>query len=176
MAFRHEHRLVGVLEDASGEHDDEVVLRLSIEEMALGVSEGFLRLKTKEGSGDDIHEESLLRAVTGTCVANENTGLDEATLLRIRVFADLWHRGYFVAFGSKFGADFLIYQGDPDSHHSIAMIMVKEWTASFGSVDIVSHCRMAKMVKKQITWASVHEGGVKYITLDHSLLVARQAN
>jgi tRNA splicing endonuclease len=27
------------------------------------------------------------------------------------VFRDLWERGYIVTFGSKFGADFLIYKG-----------------------------------------------------------------
>jgi tRNA splicing endonuclease len=35
-------------------------------------------------------------------------------LLRVRVFADLWKRGHFVAFGSKFGVDFLVYEGTAD--------------------------------------------------------------
>ena len=32
---------------------------------------------------------------------------------RTAAFADLWHKGFYITEGEKFGADFLAYPGDP---------------------------------------------------------------
>uniref|UniRef100_K3WV19 tRNA-intron lyase n=1 Tax=Globisporangium ultimum (strain ATCC 200006 / CBS 805.95 / DAOM BR144) TaxID=431595 RepID=K3WV19_GLOUD len=98
--------------------------------------------------------------------------------IRLRVFRDLWEKGYFVAFGSKFSADFLIYEDDPSRTHATALVIVKEYGAAFACVDIVSHCRVAKMVKKQVFFASQHPDkdidDVVYIAVNHALLATRQ--
>lgn len=97
--------------------------------------------------------------------------------LRLRVFRDLWEKGYFVAFGSKFSADFLIYEDVPSRSHATALVIVKEYDVPFDSLDIVSHCRVAKMVKKQVFFASQHteqRDEVVYIAVNHALLAARQ--
>lgn len=96
--------------------------------------------------------------------------------LRLRVFHDLWTRGYFVSFGSKFSADFLIYDDAPSRAHATALVIVKAHDAPFDAVDIVSHCRVAKMVRKQVFFASQQprDSVITYIAINHALLAARQ--
>lgn len=100
--------------------------------------------------------------------------------LRLRVFRDLWTRGYFVAFGSKFSADFLIYEDVPLRAHATALVVVKQYDAPFDCVDVVSHCRVAKMVRKQVFFASQQlqqqqrDNAIVYISINHALLAARQ--
>ena len=36
----------------------------------------------------------------------------------VRVFRDLWERGWAITLGTKFGADYLVYPGDPMAHHA----------------------------------------------------------
>ena len=37
---------------------------------------------------------------------------------RYRVFCDLHEKGFFLTSACKFGADFLVYEGDPMVHHA----------------------------------------------------------
>ncbi|UIZ29627.1 hypothetical protein KXD40_002957 [Peronospora effusa] len=154
-------------------------LRLALEEMAVGVAKGFLRLEAAVNCADslaicDKEGQALVKQMTQE-LAGDITPLRRH--IRLRVYRDLWERGYVVTFGSKFGADFLIY---------------KDYEEEFARVDIVSFCRVAKMVKKQFLFASVQaiEGNesndeqkdgnkvamksVVYISLTHALLVSRQ--
>ena len=41
-------------------------------------------------------------------------------------FFDLWRRGFFLTDGSKFGADFLAYPGDPIRYHAQNIIICLE--------------------------------------------------
>lgn len=115
------------------------------------------------------------------------------------MFCDLWTRGYFVAFGSKFSSELLIYEAAPAQSHATALVLVRAFDAPFHTVDIVSHCRVAKMVRKQVFVASCEpaarasssqrednddgddcssnrasEDAVVYIAINHALLAARQ--
>ncbi|CAH0729738.1 unnamed protein product, partial [Brenthis ino] len=38
---------------------------------------------------------------------------------RYAVFKDLWEKGHYITSGSKFGADYLVYPGDPVKFHAI---------------------------------------------------------
>lgn len=76
-------RIYGVEEGAG--------VRLALEELSVGVDNGFLQLDGQLG-------EAIINATP-------------QRRARLRVFRDLWERGYVVTFGSKFGADFLIYKG-----------------------------------------------------------------
>lgn len=84
---------------------------------------------------------------------------------------------------------------NPKHAHAVALVVVKEYEEQFSRVDIVSFCRVAKMVKKQLIFACVRANGerksdgeqkddnkdsgaaadsVVYISLTHALLVSRQ--
>jgi tRNA splicing endonuclease len=63
---------------------------------------------------------------------------------------------------------------DPSSCHSFAMVVVKDYRSPFATVDIVSHCRVAKMVKKQLVVASQQNAQIMYLSLDHAVLAAAQ--
>lgn len=74
----------------------------------------------------------------------------------------------------------------------MALVVVKDYEEEFARVDLVSFCRVAKMVKKKLLFACVRTNGedkkgdekkdgsgseaqsVVYISLTHALLVSRQ--
>ncbi|KAI9913953.1 hypothetical protein PsorP6_005581 [Peronosclerospora sorghi] len=204
-------------------------LRLALEEMAVGVANGFLRLKAAETlldttAGSVEKDNALVTAITQELTRQEEyrESIDAEWRMskrgrdRLRVFQDLWKRGYIVTFGSKFGADFLIYKGlkensrfrhciclvtlwicldNPKQAHAVALIVIKGYEEVFARVDVVSFCRMAKMIKKQFLFASVRatgtsktdgepkddstkgsvaDDGVVYMSITHALLVSRQ--
>ena len=121
---------------------------------------------------------------------------------RLRVFEDLWMRGYYVAFGSKFAAKLLIYTAAPTQSHAVALVFVRDVDALFPAVALANHCRVASMVHKRVllatkrdtdfrsssksteyvhTDSSYSENGandsdsdpVVYIAIDHALLATR---
>ncbi|CAH0482700.1 unnamed protein product [Peronospora belbahrii] len=139
-------------------------LRLALEEMTVGVTKGFLRLQaasTCDGSTmickEDIQTvvEEIEQELSGDMKRREpgdrRWRLSLQRHHRLQVFQDLWERGYIVTFGSKFGADFLIYKDNPKHTHAVALITVKEYEEEFERVDIVSFCRVAKMIKKGVS-------------------------
>ncbi|KAG6611956.1 tRNA-intron endonuclease [Phytophthora cinnamomi] len=188
-------------------------LRLALEEMALGVVKGFLRLEaplagSTGGEAVESEAQKVVKEITeelrgNTLQREDGAGvtwrLSSRRRARLRVFRDLWERGYVVTFGSKFGADFLIYKDNPKHAHAVALVVVKNYEEEFARVDVVSFCRVAKMVKKQLLFACVRDNGedkrsdaeekgegdeneeievaagsVVYISLTHALLVSRQ--
>ncbi|ETP43092.1 tRNA-intron endonuclease [Phytophthora nicotianae P10297] len=185
-------------------------LRLALEEMAVGVAKGYLRLEAAatglDGSSGGDEGNVLVEDITPEFVEEIQSGgsnVDTKSRLtprrrdRLRVFRDLWEKGYIVTFGSKFGADFLIYKDNPKRAHAVALIVVKGYEEEFSRVDVVSFCRVAKMVKKQLVFAcvraseeyksgggkmddtegsnsEVHGDSVVYVSLAHALLVSRQ--
>ena len=80
---------------------------------------------------------------------------------------------------------------NPKHAHAEALILVKDFDEEFARVDIVSFCRVAKMVKKQFLFASVQakdepksnvepkDGSrvamqrIVYISVTHALLASR---
>ncbi|KAK1945627.1 tRNA-splicing endonuclease [Phytophthora citrophthora] len=176
-------------------------LRLALEEMAVGVAKGFLRLNVA-GEEGQIFAKEIARELTDNWKSKDvhdgaTWRLTQQRCDRLRVFRDLWDRGYIVTFGSKFGADFLLYKDNPRISHAVALVVVKGYEEDFARVDVVSFCRVAKMVKKQLIFASVrmneestNEGeqkgessnsgaqegaeSVVYVSLTHALLVSRQ--
>ncbi|KAG7396114.1 hypothetical protein PHYBOEH_002769 [Phytophthora boehmeriae] len=198
-----ERRIFGTTEGFAATADSKAPrLRLALEEVAVGVTKGFLRLEAAASSGAEgqLLAQEIERQLTSEEVDPDATWtMPPLRRQRLRVFQDLWERGYFVTFGSKFGADFLIYKGDPKKAHAVALIIVKSYDEEFARADVVSFCRVAKMVKKQLLFACVQplDGGertnfrkedasndsdgteawtnrIVYISLSHALLVSHQ--
>jgi tRNA-intron lyase len=71
------------------------------------------------------------------------------------VFEDLWNRGYYITSASKFGGDFLLYEGDPMQYHAQYVVIVCPWKELLSPLDIVSYGRLGVTVKKTPVLASV---------------------
>ncbi|KAI0340209.1 tRNA-intron endonuclease catalytic domain-like protein [Trametopsis cervina] len=75
-----------------------------------------------------------------------------ATLLeraRCGVFRDLWEKGHYMGGGIRFGADFLVYPGDPLRYHShFAASVIESPIASLRPMEIVAHGRLGTATKK----------------------------
>jgi tRNA splicing endonuclease len=51
-------------------------------------------------------------------VSSSSASAKQQSMCRRLAFSDLWHRGFFLTDGAKFGADFLAYPGDPARYHA----------------------------------------------------------
>lgn len=108
----------------------------------------------------------------------------------MRVFRDLWERGFYVACGSKFSAELLAYDQPPAQAHALVLVLVRDFDAPLEAVDVASHCRVATMVRKRLVFASRRPVGeetdgndaateeserdaVVYVGVDHALLATR---
>ena len=107
---------------------------------------GVLELKqdTPPSSGDDIVEPELESRVT--------------------VFRDLWGRGFTITSGLKYGADYLVYKGDPALVHSCFLALVLPWKQPVET--LMSLCRVGSKVAKAVLLCSAERGCVQYQTLE----------
>ncbi|GAA5848584.1 hypothetical protein JCM8547_004561 [Rhodosporidiobolus lusitaniae] len=88
---------------------------------------------------------------------------------RCRVVEDLWRRGYYMGGGLRFGADFLVYPGDPlryHSHFNLTVLSTPETTIM--PLDLVAYGRLATAVKKAHLLAcwDEKEGKAEYASLE----------
>lgn len=86
---------------------------------------------------------------------------------RMAVFRDLHARGFRVTGGSKFGADFLLYPGDPTLFHAQFCVRLVDHDAPMLPAMLAASCRGSFQARKHLLLASVEgEGGgkVRYMT------------
>mmetsp|Transcript_15683 Transcript_15683/g.49091 ORF Transcript_15683/g.49091 Transcript_15683/m.49091 type:complete len:302 (+) Transcript_15683:367-1272(+) len=63
-------------------------------------------------------------------------------------YVHLWNKGFTVARASKFGGDFLLYDGDPLAVHARYLVLVFGPQDPFGPLDVVSFGRLGQAVRK----------------------------
>ncbi|XP_045450755.1 tRNA-splicing endonuclease subunit Sen34 [Melitaea cinxia] len=87
--------------------------------------------------------------------------------IQYSIFKDLWEKGYHITNGSKFGADFLIYPGDPVKFHSMYMLRcVNNTTEGFRPPSLVAFGRLSVSVNKLAVFGFCNaQGKVEYQTL-----------
>ena len=118
---------------------------------------------------------------TAIPLSRASTTLDigPSRLLQCRkmAFFDLWRRGFFLTDGSKFGADFLAYPGDPIRYHAQNIVVcldsrneLERMRKKVSESDLVGRCRLGTAVNKNVLFAYVFvgknkKGGVKYQAL-----------
>jgi tRNA-splicing endonuclease subunit Sen34 len=81
---------------------------------------------------------------------------------RYLVFRDLHTRGYRTTGGSKFGADFLAYPGDPTLYHAQFCLRLAPADVAIAPVVMAAWCRGSFQARKHLLLASViggEEGG-----------------
>ncbi|BFF96542.1 tRNA-splicing endonuclease subunit Sen34 [Drosophila madeirensis] len=89
--------------------------------------------------------------------------LVDTSCARYRIFRDLWLRGKFVTSGEAFGADFLVYPGDPLIYHASHIVIVQS-TSLIRPLDLIAKVRLSVIVNKSCVFAHAHEKRGKGIT------------
>ena len=75
--------------------------------------------------------------------------------LKRLVFADLWHKGFFVTDGTKFGGDFLVYPGDPIHFHAKYVVICQASSVTdIKETDLVTRSRLGSSTKKTVLLAT----------------------
>lgn len=85
--------------------------------------------------------------------------------IKKQVFHDLWHQGFFITDGSKFGGDYLVYPGDPIQFHAKYIVICCENDEIYtDEKDLVAKSRLGTSVKKTVLLATYDkdENKVKY--------------
>ncbi|KAI1716021.1 tRNA-splicing endonuclease subunit Sen34 [Ditylenchus destructor] len=80
---------------------------------------------------------------------------------RLTVFRDLWRKGFYLTGGTKFGCDFLAYEGSPDNVHSRFMIVCLDTDSDIlRPLDLISVGRVATQVKKRLLLSIASQGSL----------------
>ncbi|KAM3178771.1 hypothetical protein ACTXT7_001885 [Hymenolepis weldensis] len=80
---------------------------------------------------------------------------DEATIIRCRVFEDLWSKGFYVTCSAaKMGGDFLVYQGDPLFYHASHIVIANPPQAPIHLSRLAASLRIANSVRKALVIAT----------------------
>ena len=84
---------------------------------------------------------------------------------RYAVFRDLKRRKYCITAGSKFGADYLLYPGDPTLFHAQFCVRVMPLDVPVVPSRLAAACRGSFQARKHLLYASIQEDGhVVYTT------------
>lgn len=68
--------------------------------------------------------------------------------------------------GSKFGADYLVYPGDPTLYHAQFCVRLVEWDAALLPALLACACRGSHQARKHLLLASLlPDGSVAYTTI-----------
>ncbi|XP_017068223.1 tRNA-splicing endonuclease subunit Sen34 [Drosophila eugracilis] len=86
--------------------------------------------------------------------------------LKYRIFKDLWKRGKYVTSGDAFGADFLVYPGDPLIYHASHIVIIHE-SPIIKPLEMVAKVRLSVIVNKSCVFAYENEndGEIHYQTV-----------
>lgn len=85
--------------------------------------------------------------------------------LKYSVFCDLHDQGFYVANGSKFGGDFLVYPGDPVCYHSFYIVLCVPCDKKLSVYEYSALGRLASTVKKTLLLCFELEGCVEYLSV-----------
>ncbi|PNF37704.1 tRNA-splicing endonuclease subunit Sen34 [Cryptotermes secundus] len=79
--------------------------------------------------------------------------------LRYKTFKDLWEKGYYITGGQKFGADFLVYPGDPIKFHAQFLVVCTDSNEALPATDLVALGRLGTSVRKTVVLSSLSDDG-----------------
>ncbi|KAH8307169.1 hypothetical protein KR044_006361 [Drosophila immigrans] len=86
----------------------------------------------------------------------------DSASLKFRVFRDLWRRGKFVSSGEAFGADFLVYPGDPLIYHASHIVIIQD-TPAIRPLELICKVRLSVIVNKSCVFAYEEPEGSKIV-------------
>ncbi|XP_068243142.1 tRNA-splicing endonuclease subunit Sen34-like [Palaemon carinicauda] len=82
--------------------------------------------------------------------------------LKYDVFKDLWERGYYITSGTKFGGDFLLYDGDPILFHATFIVKCVKKFQQVSNCDLMTMSRLANATKKTLVLATCERNKPSY--------------
>nr|VZH89350.1 unnamed protein product [Spirometra erinaceieuropaei] len=98
------------------------------------------------------------KARTGAACSSDSAAPEvdeEKVILKCRVFADLWSRGFCVTGSAmKMGGDFLLYPGDPLFYHASHIVCVATATSQLKLAQLSTSLRIANSVRKVLLLAT----------------------
>lgn len=119
---------------------------------------------------DNVIWPILLTPLTpgDNCVEVPREEISKSTTeLKYRVYRDLWKKGYYITTGHKFGADFLVYLGDPIAYHAVFIVhCIEDPDHEMHPSEVVAIGRLATSVKKRAVLATLKDSEVSYITMN----------
>ena len=68
--------------------------------------------------------------------------------LKARVYREVWSTGFWLAKGTSFGADYLVYSGDPNVYHASMLLVIKPWEEARSVLSYSTVARLGTTVKK----------------------------
>eukprot|EP00908_Phaeocystis_cordata_P006206 Transcript_16824.p2 GENE.Transcript_16824~~Transcript_16824.p2 ORF type:complete len:282 (-),score=64.63 Transcript_16824:300-1067(-) len=216
-SLRCQHRIMGCLVGALPSNKRQAAqlgppLSLSFEEAVLATEQGFAEVVdcASASSADAAAASPASDRATAFCAiptacaewsAAPLPTLQPTELMRlagtgrqahVRVFRDLWERGWAITLGTKFGADYLVYPGDPMAHHAAHTVHVAPPERPLRPLEMVAAARLAHDAKKSAVLAhcTEHDEAVRspgrasrslsaawallLLALEHSALDARR--
>ncbi|KAJ9596257.1 hypothetical protein L9F63_027120 [Diploptera punctata] len=82
-----------------------------------------------------------------------------AEKLRFKTFKDLWEKGHYLTPGQKFGADYLVYPGDPIKFHAQFLVICIDRDEALAATELVALGRLGTSVRKTVVLASLTADG-----------------
>lgn len=130
--------------------------------LMLDLMEGMYLLEAKRIRVLDTRRKKHVTGSELKCLAEE---IYEDFASSYRVYKNLRDKGYIVAPGIKFGADFAVYEHGPGIDHAPFLVSVKKKNENMGPFEIVRAGRLATTVRKHFTIgiSSMKSSKVKYL-------------
>lgn len=76
-----------------------------------------------------------------------------ANPIHYSVFKYFWEHGKYITSGESFGADFIIYPGDPLMFHASHIIIILGENPKINPLEIISKCRLSVTINKKCVFA-----------------------
>jgi len=140
-------------------------VRMLKEEVTVALKHGLVWLEKRSASLWVAHmAESRPENPTSLWEYPTNV-MEKAT---VRVFEDLWSRGWIITLGTSFGCDYLAYEADPGVVHSSFLILIdakRSYETSLPSI-MNGIMALATKVRKRALFATVQEDTVNYTSYE----------
>lgn len=91
--------------------------------------------------------------------------LDKRQQHRLHVYSDLHSKGYYITDGAKFGADYLLYPGDPLLFHAQFTVRIMSSGQVLKPALLAGSARGSHAARKHLLLAWVKEDCVQYMTV-----------
>lgn len=140
-------------------------------------SNSFIRIVFEEGASDKISSFKSEIQYKGARIRFPFPPFDDdVEKMKFLVYRDLYSKGLTLTNGSKFGGNFLVYHGFPETVHASSIVIVTPFNSLIPTSSIISWGRLATAVQKNVIIGLVsleEEGLVKYVSFQWKSLIPK---
>ncbi|KAL0037110.1 hypothetical protein WJX79_000917 [Trebouxia sp. C0005] len=162
--LRRHCRVVGAMSGNSAEHKQHnsaggLPCELNPEELQLALCQGWVVIRTTAS----LPEPTANAAAPSTGLSTEH--IQPKDLRGATVLIDLHSMGYYITDGAKFGADYLLYPGDPLLFHAQFTVRILEHDTPIKPALLAGSARGSHAARKHLLLASVDGATASFITV-----------